>query len=100
MLNSHRGLFVVGLLLYIIMLSGSVSPIARTQEQQQQQRPNIVLMFPDNLGWGEVGVYGSVRGVPTPNIDRIVAEYEASTKVYPNVPRGTKDPYTPPKRKR
>ena len=29
-----------------------------------QQRPNIVLMFPDNLGWGEVGVYGSVRGVP------------------------------------
>lgn len=29
------------------------------------------MMFPDNLGWGEVGVYGSVRGVPTPNIDRI-----------------------------
>ena len=26
-------------------------------------RPNIVLIFPDNLGWGEVGVYGSVRGV-------------------------------------
>ena len=36
-------------------------------------RPNIVLMFPDNLGWGEVGVYGSVRGVPTPNIDSIAA---------------------------
>lgn len=35
--------------------------------------PNIVLMFPDNLGWGEVGVYGSVRGVPTPNIDSIAA---------------------------
>ena len=39
-----------------------------------QDRPNIVFMFPDNLGWGEVGVYGSVRGVPTPNIDRIAAE--------------------------
>ena len=36
-------------------------------------RPNIVLMFPDNLGWGEVGAYGSVRGVPTPNIDSIAA---------------------------
>ncbi|MBU21974.1 MAG: hypothetical protein QGG24_03080 [Vicinamibacterales bacterium] len=23
-------------------------------------------MFPDNLGWGEVGAYGSVRGVGTP----------------------------------
>ena len=29
----------------------------------QPTRPNIVLIFPDNLGWGEVGVYGSVRGV-------------------------------------
>ena len=27
-----------------------------------QQRPNIVLIFPDNLGRGEVGVYGGVRG--------------------------------------
>lgn len=36
--------------------------------------PNVVLMFPDNLGWGEVGAYGSVRGVPTPNIDSIGAQ--------------------------
>ena len=39
-----------------------------------QTRPNIVLIFPDNLGWGEVGAYGSVRGVPTPNIDSIAAQ--------------------------
>jgi arylsulfatase A-like enzyme len=37
-------------------------------------KPNIVLIFPDNLGWGEVGAYGSVRGVPTPNIDSIAAQ--------------------------
>ena len=37
-------------------------------------RPNVVLIFPDNLGWGEVGVYGSVRGVPTPHIDNLAAE--------------------------
>ncbi len=36
-----------------------------------QERPNIVLIFPDNLGMGEVGVYGGVRGVPTPYIYRI-----------------------------
>jgi arylsulfatase len=45
-----------------------------TGHGQSGQRPNIVLMFPDNLGWGEVGVYGSVRDVPTPNIDRIAQE--------------------------
>jgi arylsulfatase len=39
-----------------------------------QSRPNIVLIFPDNLGWGEVGVYGSVRGDLTPRIDRLASE--------------------------
>lgn len=40
----------------------------------QASRPNIVLMFPDNLGWGEVGVYGSVRGNLTPRLDKLAAE--------------------------
>src|SRR6188474_550897 len=40
----------------------------------QTPRPNIVLMFPDNLGWGEVGVYGGVRGHLTPRIDKLAAE--------------------------
>jgi len=50
-----------------------VQPAARAQTARQR-RPNIVLIFPDNLGWGEVGVYGSVRGAPTPRIDRLAAE--------------------------
>src|SRR3954468_3215232 len=45
------------------------------------QRPNIVLMFADNLGWGEVGAYGGVRGVPTPRIDRLAAEGIRLTKL-------------------
>ena len=40
----------------------------------QPARPNIVLMFPDNLGWGEVGAYGSVRGQLTPRLDKLAAE--------------------------
>jgi len=36
-----------------------------------QNKPNIVLIFPDNIGMGEVNSYGGVRGVPTPNIDKI-----------------------------
>lgn len=39
-----------------------------------QKKPNIVLIFPDNLGIGEVGVYGGARGVPTPNIDKLSSE--------------------------
>jgi len=39
-----------------------------------QDKPNIVLIFPDNLGVGEVSSYGGVRGVRTPNIDGIGKE--------------------------
>ena len=38
------------------------APLAIAQETQ---KPNIVLMVMDNLGWGEIGVYGGVFfGVP------------------------------------
>jgi hypothetical protein len=29
-----------------------------SEQATPASRPNIVLMFPDNLGWGEVNVYG------------------------------------------
>lgn len=37
------------------------------------ERPNIVLVFMDNLGWGEIGAYGGgiLRGAATPNIDSL-----------------------------
>jgi arylsulfatase A-like enzyme len=39
-------------------------------------KPNIVFMLMDNLGYGEVGVYGGgiTRGAPTPRIDRLATE--------------------------
>jgi len=42
----------------------------------QQKKPNIVFILMDNLGYGEVGVYGGgvLRGAPTPRIDRLAAE--------------------------
>src|SRR4051812_38985008 len=39
-------------------------------------KPNIVLMLADNLGYGELGVYGGgiLRGAPTPRIDKLASE--------------------------
>ncbi len=41
-----------------------------------QEKPNIVLVFMDNFGWGELGCYGGgiIRGAPTPRIDRLADE--------------------------
>jgi arylsulfatase len=58
----------------VSLLAVTLTAFAPAANAQQPARPNIVLMFPDNLGWGEVGVYGGVRGVPTPRIDQIAAQ--------------------------
>ena len=38
-----------------------------------EQPPNVVLIFADDLGYGDLGCYGATK-VKTPNIDRLAAE--------------------------
>ncbi len=42
----------------------------------QTQRPNIVFILGDNIGYGDIGAYGGgeLRGAPTPRIDRLASE--------------------------
>lgn len=35
-----------------------------------QRLPNIVILYADDLGYGDLGSYGA-KGIPTPNIDRL-----------------------------
>ena len=57
-----------------VLVGGGVFGIDQVSLAAQGARPNIVLIFPDNLGWGEVGAYGSVRGNLTPRIDKLASE--------------------------
>jgi arylsulfatase A-like enzyme len=50
-----------------ILLTVAASPAAA------QSRPNVVLIYADDLGYGDVSAYGA-RRVQTPNIDRLARE--------------------------
>jgi len=49
-----------------------------------QERPNFVLIFCDDLGYGDVGVYGSPN-IRTPNIDRMAWEGLKFTSFYAQI---------------
>lgn len=53
--------------LLLIALAGSANA---------QDKPNVVLMLADNVGFGDIGAYGAgeIRGMPTPRIDQLASE--------------------------
>ncbi len=55
----------------------STSMAAQTQRAPDTDRkPNIVVILADNVGYGELGVYGGglLRGAPTPRIDGLASQ--------------------------
>ncbi len=51
----------------------------------QARRPNIVLIYVDDMGIGDVSYTGG-RELPTPNIDQLAKEGKVFTKYYSNAP--------------
>jgi arylsulfatase len=52
-------------------LSSLITPAAA-----QQQKPNVLFILADNVGYGDIGVYGGgeLRGAPTPRLDQLSSE--------------------------
>ena len=60
----------------------------RSSGSQNKQRPNIVLIMADDLGYGDVGCYGC-SDIRTPAIDGLAAEGVRFTTFYSNAPECT-----------
>src|SRR5271168_1796059 len=67
---SGRMSFLLAIVAMLIGMAGA--PAAKAQVK----KPNIVFILTDNLGYGELGVYGGgiLRGAPTPRIDKLASE--------------------------
>ena len=65
-------------LIVVATLSVCGKPFAATD------KPNVVMLMSDDVGWGDYGVYygGAALGHPTPNIDRLAKEGAVFTSWY------------------
>jgi len=54
---------------------------ASTKSTQTTSKPNIIFFFADDLGYGELGVYGQKK-IKTPNIDQLAREGMRFTQFY------------------
>jgi arylsulfatase len=72
----------------IIILIAGCAPKAAQQEQQADQRPNIILILADDMGFSDLGCYGSE--VNTPNLDRLATngmrftQFHNTSKCFPS----------------
>ena len=50
-------------------------------QEENSERPNVVFIFADDLGWGDLSCYGSDR-LETPALDRLAADGTLFTQFY------------------
>jgi len=78
------------LLLICILWTLSLEPMADAQSRGRTgaagaRKPNIILIFADDLGYGDVGCYGG-RLVPTPAVDSLARAGVRCTDAYVTAP--------------
>lgn len=65
---------------FLRALGGAVVASYAVSKAQSSKPPNIIFILADDLGYGDVGCFGS--SIPTPNIDRMAREGMRLTRFY------------------
>lgn len=84
-ISCREPLVLGGRIFALILLLVCGLSVAATAAPSRVDRPNIVLLLADDIGYGDLGSYGN-RDVPTPNIDRLAAEGVRFTDAYVTCP--------------
>jgi uncharacterized sulfatase len=65
----------------IALITLFLLPLMIFGEAKKQKQPNVVFIFVDDLGWGDVGCYGN-DFIDTPNIDQLAKDGMRFTDFY------------------
>jgi len=80
-LNRREFLRSIGLTAAAITLPGCEGNIRQTTAKKSTDKPNVVIIFCDDVGYADIGVFGA-KGYETPNLDRMAAEGVKFTDFY------------------
>lgn len=64
---------IVAALASVGLFSLGIETALALEDAAGERPPNIVLIYADDLGYGDIGPYGATR-VPTPNLDQLAAQ--------------------------
>lgn len=79
------GHFITLLSLVIFIFGCQNKKSSKPSEEQTQQKPNIIYILADDLGYGDLGVYGQKK-IETPHIDALAKEGILFTQHYSGAP--------------
>ena len=67
----------------IAAIAGALLTLVAGAAMAQESKPNILVIFGDDIGWMNISAYGGdIMGVRTPNIDRLAAQGLRLTSFY------------------
>ena len=71
----------------LLPIAGNLSAqvVANSEDGTQAQRPNIIFIMCDDMGYGDLGCYGQ-QLIETPNLDRMAQEGMRFTQAYAGSP--------------
>lgn len=76
---------LLGILISLILLSSCKEKVKEKSTDFQAKKPNIIYILADDLGYGELGVYGQEK-IETPNIDALAKNGMLFTQHYTSAP--------------